>query len=112
MKAEIECVVGLSKAGLNFRQIEELITCARALKRWDEAVCNGWVCEHDDGHCTDQNGRGVANRAERALKRAAEALAMAESTKSAGFGLRHQPDPRGCSLYVVLPQGTELPVWG
>lgn len=96
--AAIEKIVQLAKLGLSAQAIRTLLQCERALNRWDCDLCNGDVQEVEGTDTfADRHGRIVRNRGAQALKRAAAAIA------GTGYTLRHQGDPRGCSLYLVSP---------
>ena len=93
----------LSPLGYTPDEVLSLIRCESALSRWDCALCSGDIQEVDAengvffrfyGRCHELSAP-TRNTGGAALKRA-QAIAQAH-----GCTVRHQGDPRGCSLYLV-----------
>lgn len=93
----------LANAGFTLRDILALGKIERSLHRWDELLCGTAQChiERDENTGTPflvdaRQRRRIPDRQKIALRKLDEI--MSRYPYSLAY---HQPDPRGCALYVV-----------
>jgi hypothetical protein len=104
----------LAEHHLTSDDVDDLLRCERALRRWSEQECGdsndycSWVIEWDEDtntpyRCTYPHGSNkvhrvrIPDREKGALKRAAKIAAKANPP----LRVYHQSDPRGCQLYLL-----------
>lgn len=112
-KSRAMTISRLSAIGISYDDAVSLCRAERVIHTWGEHECNGAIQRDEQTNVpywhSTQDGRRLYRTADRetgALKRA-EAIA-----KRYGLTLYHQPDPRGCQLYLLragdVPEGKDV----
>lgn len=108
---------------LPFNQVNVLRRAELTLQRWGESECGNsnsycsWCIERDEKtgkayRVTVYHKPGIDIRRERVADRETSTLKRVKAIcDKAGLIFYHQPDPRGCTLYVGKPEwidGTDI----
>ena len=90
--------------GIGWEDLGQLLRASRTLSCWGEHECNGTIQRDEDTGIPYWWSPDTGERLSRAPDREVGALKRAERIAAEhGLTIYHQPDPRGCALYLLRP---------